>query len=29
MKAVITIGLLILSNTFMILAWYGHLKCDK
>ncbi|HEY4148858.1 MAG TPA: DMT family protein [Chitinophagaceae bacterium] len=24
--ALITIGLLILSNTFMTLAWYGHLK---
>jgi uncharacterized protein len=26
MKAVYTIGLLILSNAFMTLAWYGHLK---
>ncbi|HTN18508.1 MAG TPA: DMT family protein [Chitinophagaceae bacterium] len=26
MKAVLTIFLLILSNTFMTLAWYGHLK---
>jgi uncharacterized protein len=26
MKAIITIGLLVLSNTFMIIAWYGHLK---
>ncbi|HYD92151.1 MAG TPA: DMT family protein [Flavobacterium sp.] len=26
MKAFITIGLLILSNIFMTLAWYGHLK---
>jgi uncharacterized protein (DUF486 family) len=26
MKAFITIVLLILSNTFMTLAWYGHLK---
>ena len=26
MKALYTIGLLILSNTFMIIAWYGHLK---
>ena len=26
MKALFTIGLLILSNTFMTLAWYGHLK---
>ena len=26
MKALLTIGLLVLFNTFMILAWYGHLK---
>jgi uncharacterized protein (DUF486 family) len=26
MKALITIGLLIASNVFMTLAWYGHLK---
>ena len=26
MKTILTIGLLILSNTFMTLAWYGHLK---
>ncbi|MEY2904749.1 MAG: hypothetical protein RJA52_765 [Bacteroidota bacterium] len=26
MKAVLTIGLLLLSNAFMTLAWYGHLK---
>ena len=26
MKGFYTIGLLILSNTFMTLAWYGHLK---
>lgn len=26
MKGLLTIGLLILSNTFMTLAWYGHLK---
>lgn len=26
MKALYTIGLLILSNTFMTFAWYGHLK---
>ncbi len=26
MKAYYSIGLLILSNTFMTLAWYGHLK---
>jgi uncharacterized protein len=26
MKGIITILLLILSNTFMTFAWYGHLK---
>lgn len=26
MKAIYTILLLLLSNTFMTLAWYGHLK---
>ena len=26
MKQFLTIGLLILSNSFMTLAWYGHLK---
>lgn len=26
MKALLTIGLLTLSNAFMTLAWYGHLK---
>lgn len=26
MKAVYSIGLLVLSNIFMTLAWYGHLK---
>ena len=26
MSAILTIVLLILSNTFMTLAWYGHLK---
>jgi uncharacterized protein len=26
MKALYTIGLLLLSNAFMTLAWYGHLK---
>ncbi|UOK43596.1 MULTISPECIES: DMT family protein [Flavobacterium] len=26
MRAFFTIGLLILSNVFMTLAWYGHLK---
>ena len=25
-KALLTIGLLVLSNTFMTFAWYGHLK---
>lgn len=29
MKAFITIGLLVLSNTFMTLAWYGHLKFSE
>jgi len=26
MKSLYTIALLILSNTFMTIAWYGHLK---
>lgn len=26
MKSIYTIGLLIISNVFMTLAWYGHLK---
>lgn len=26
MKSLLTIGLLLMSNTFMTLAWYGHLK---
>lgn len=26
MKAIVTISLLTLSNIFMTLAWYGHLK---
>ena len=26
MKSFYTIGLLVLSNTFMTVAWYGHLK---
>ncbi|WP_396194825.1 DMT family protein [Flavobacterium sp.] len=26
MKSFLTIGLLVLSNVFMTLAWYGHLK---
>ncbi len=25
-KALLTIGLLVLSNAFMTLAWYGHLR---
>ncbi len=25
-KALLTIGLLVASNSFMTLAWYGHLK---
>jgi len=29
MKGVLTIVLLILSNTFMTLAWYGHLKFSE
>ncbi|HCW76543.1 MAG TPA: hypothetical protein DHU63_08395 [Candidatus Marinimicrobia bacterium] len=29
MKAFATIGLLVLSNTFMTLAWYGHLKFSE
>lgn len=26
MKGLITVGLLVISNVFMTLAWYGHLK---
>lgn len=26
MKGLLTIVLLVLSNTFMVMAWYGHLK---
>lgn len=26
MKGILTVGLLVLSNTFMTIAWYGHLK---
>lgn len=26
MKAILTIALLVLSNSFMVIAWYGHLK---
>ena len=29
MKAISTIFLLILSNSFMTLAWYGHLKFSQ
>lgn len=29
MKALITIGLLIISNVFMTFAWYGHLKLKQ
>ena len=29
MKSLLTIILLICSNTFMTLAWYGHLKFDE
>ena len=29
MKGALTIGLLILSNIFMTLAWYGHLKFSE
>lgn len=29
MKALFTIGLLILSNLFMNFAWYGHLQFEK
>ena len=28
-KAVLTISLLVLSNSFMTLAWYGHLKFSE
>jgi len=29
MKGILTICLLILSNSFMTLAWYGHLKFSE
>ena len=29
MKGITTILLLILSNTFMTIAWYGHLKFNQ
>ena len=28
-RAVLTVALLILSNTFMTIAWYGHLKFSE
>ncbi len=29
MKGIYTIGLLVLSNIFMTIAWYGHLKFQE
>ena len=29
MKSILTILLLIISNSFMTLAWYGHLQFEK
>jgi uncharacterized protein (DUF486 family) len=29
MKALLTIALLVVSNSFMIIAWYGHLKFSE
>ena len=29
MKGLLTVGLLVLSNSFMVLAWYGHLKFSE
>ncbi len=29
MKSVLTVGLLVVSNIFMTLAWYGHLKIKE
>jgi len=29
MKAISTICLLIISNSFMVMAWYGHLKFSE
>lgn len=29
MKAILTIILLIISNSFMVMAWYGHLKFSE
>jgi len=28
-RGIITVGLLILSNTFMTIAWYGHLRFNQ
>lgn len=29
MKGLITVGFLVLSNSFMTIAWYGHLKLSE
>lgn len=29
MKGFLSIGLLIISNAFMVIAWYGHLKFSE
>ena len=29
LKGIATIGLLVMSNSFMTLAWYGHLKFSE
>ncbi|WP_428979714.1 DMT family protein [Flagellimonas halotolerans] len=29
MKAFLIIGLLVMSNSFMIMTWYGHLKFSE
>lgn len=29
MKGIYTIGLLLISNMFMTMAWYGHLKFEE
>ena len=29
MKAILSIGLLVLSNVFMTFAWYGHLRFSE
>ena len=28
-SALVTVGLLVISNTFMTFAWYGHLKLQN